>query len=313
MMRAQKKKRILLSIGMPVWNAQNYIREALNSILKQSFKDFELIISDNGSTDKTQKICEQYAKKDKRITYIRHETNRGAAWNYNYVVGLARGKYFKWAAHDDNLDPQFLRKCISVLEKDESVILAYTRAKLMDAKGVVTKLYTDRLNLDSPRVSVRYRGFHDAYKGFHECNPVFGVMRIDTLRKTKMIDNFIGSDIVLLGEFALRGRIVEIPEYLFFLRIHPGNSTYANPTVDDKISWFDPSKGGTLVLPSWRYLWEYFKAVNKIKMHFLDRMSCYGELRKWAFRKRRRLFRESIKFVLWPLIKTYGRYFYKKN
>src|SRR3989338_1106721 len=157
MMRAQKKKRILLSIGMPVWNAQNYIREALNSILKQSFKDFELIISDNGSTDKTQKICEQYAKKDKRITYIRHETNRGAAWNYNYVVGLARGKYFKWAAHDDNLDPQFLRKCISVLEKDESVILAYTRAKLMDAKGVVTKLYTDRLNLDSPRVSVRYR------------------------------------------------------------------------------------------------------------------------------------------------------------
>lgn len=296
-------KKPTVSIGMPVWNAENYIREALNSILKQTFKDFELIISDNGSTDTTQKICEQYARKDKRIKYVRHETNQGAAWNYNYVVGLASGKYFKWAAHDDNLAPAFLKECVDVLEKDESVILAYTRAQLIDAKGKVTKLYTDRLNLDSPKVSVRYRGFHDAYKGFHECNPVFGIMRIEVLKKTKMIDTFIGSDIVLLGELSLRGRIVEIPEYLFFLRIHAGNSTYANPTDDDKIKWFDPSQGGKLVLRTWRYLWEYFKGVNRVKMGLSERLLCYWELDKYAWRKKRRLFRESIKFFLWPFIK----------
>ena len=107
----------LLSIGMPVYNGQNYIKEAVNSILRQTFKDFELIISDNGSSDGTQKICEECAHKDKRIKYIRHEHNRGASWNFNYVAGLASGKYFKWAGHDDNLDPEFLKECVMARKK----------------------------------------------------------------------------------------------------------------------------------------------------------------------------------------------------
>ena len=309
----KQKKNPLLSIGMPVYNAENYIKEAINSILRQTCKDFELIISDNGSTDGTQKICEEYAHKDKRIKYIRHEHNRGAAWNYNYVVGLASGKYFRWAAHDDNLDPEFLKECVSILEKDESVILAYTRAKLIDAKGIVTRYYTDKLNLDSPRISVRYRGFHDAYKGVHECNPVFGIMPIDILRKTKMIDTFIGSDIVLLGELALRGRIVEVPEYLFYLRIHPKNSWYANATDNDKITWFDPSKSGKLIMPKWRHLWEYFKAINRVRMGFSERILCYRELIKWCWRNTRKLIREAAKFFLWPLIKLFGKVFCSNN
>ncbi|HIH32318.1 TPA: glycosyltransferase family 2 protein [Candidatus Woesearchaeota archaeon] len=300
-------KKPLLSIGMPVWNAENYIKEALDSILRQSFKDFELIISDNGSTDNTQKICEQYARKDKHIRYIRHNENKGAAWNYNFVVSLASGKYFKWAAHDDNLDPKFLKKCIDVLEKDESIILAYTRAKLIDAKGKVIKLYTDKLNLNFLRVGVRYKGFHDAYKGYHECNAVFGIIRTDVLRKTEMIANYVGSDILLMGNLSLLGKFFEVPEYLFHLRIHQGNSTYAYRTENALQSWYDPSKDGKLVLRSWRFLWEYFKAINRVKMNLSERMLCYWELDKFSWRNKKRLLRESIIFILWPFIKLFKK------
>src|SRR4030042_2346798 len=197
----------LLSIGMPVYNGQNYIKEALNSILRQTFKDFELIISDNGSSDGTQKICEEYAHKDKRIKYIRHEHNRGASWNFNYVAGLASGKYFKWAGHDDNLSPEFLKECVMALEKNDAAVLSYTRSKIIDARGEVTELYDGGLNLGSAKAHIRYKMFNDAYKRGHWCNPVFGVIRRDILIKTKMLGGFVSSDEVLLAELSLLGKM----------------------------------------------------------------------------------------------------------
>jgi glycosyltransferase involved in cell wall biosynthesis len=298
-------KKPLLSIGMPVYNGENYIKEALDSMLRQTCKDFELIISDNGSIDGTQKICEEYAHRDKRIKYIRHEHNRGAAWNYNYVVGLASGKYFRWAAHDDNLAPEFLKKCIDVLEKNSSVLLVYTKSRIIDEKRKVTELYSDKLNLESSKVHVRYKMFHQGFTGRFLCNSVFGVMPLDVIKKTIMIGNFISSDVVLLGELSLRGKIIEIPEYLFYLRVHPKNSWYANATDSDKIRWFDPSKSGKPIMTKWRHLWEYFKAINRVRMGFSERILCYWELIKWCWRNNRKLIREAMKFFSWPLIKLF--------
>lgn len=298
-------KKPLLSIGMPLYNAENYLEEALDSILKQSFKDYELIISDNGSTDATQKICMRYARKDKRIRYIRHEKNMGAAWNFNYTVSLASGKYFKWAAHDDTYAKDFLKKCIHILENDSSIILVYSKAKIIDGEGNVTELYSDKLNLLSHKVSLRYRLYHQAFTGHFWCNSVFGVMRLNTLKKTSMIGNYISSDVILLGELSLRGKIVEIPEYLFYQRIHPENSTQANKNIVDRMSWFDPSKADKLVLIKWRHLWEYAKDIFRIKMGFIDRMLCCWELNKWCWRNKKRLFRETAKFFLWPILKLF--------
>jgi glycosyltransferase involved in cell wall biosynthesis len=292
----------LLSIGMPLYNAENYLREALDSILKQSFKDFELIISDNGSTDSTQKICENYARKDKRIKYIRHEKNKGAAWNFNYVVGMAEGKYFKWAAHDDNLAKDFLKECINVLEKNDDIILVYAKAKIIDGQGKVTELYSDKLNLTSPKINVRYKMFHRAFTGHFWCNAVFGVIRLNILKKTHMIRNFISSDVVLLGELSLYGKMYEISEYLFYQRIHPENSTHANVNVNERVSWFDPSKSGKLILTRWRHLFEYAKDIFHVKMRFIERISCCWEVKKWCWRNKRGLFRETAKFFLWPII-----------
>jgi glycosyltransferase involved in cell wall biosynthesis len=116
---------IEVSIGMPVYNGEAYLAKALDSLLAQSFKDFELIISDNASTDRTQEICQEYAKKDSRICYFRQERNRGASWNFKFVLDQAQAEYFMWAACDDFWDPECLSKYVKVLNEDESVIMVF--------------------------------------------------------------------------------------------------------------------------------------------------------------------------------------------
>jgi glycosyltransferase involved in cell wall biosynthesis len=98
-----------VSIGLPVYNGQNYLRCALDSILQQDYTDFELIISDTASADASPGICQELARKDGRVRYYRNETNIGARGNYNRVFELARGEFFKWASHDDEFHPSGLR------------------------------------------------------------------------------------------------------------------------------------------------------------------------------------------------------------
>ena len=131
----------LVSIGLPVYNGEKYLREAIESILGQTFCDLELIISDNGSTDSTQEFCGEYASRDSRVRYFRHEINRGAAWNYCAVFRYSRGKYFKWASHDDLCTPTFLERCVEVLERDPRVALCTTRTTIIDGDGEAIEVY----------------------------------------------------------------------------------------------------------------------------------------------------------------------------
>src|SRR3989339_68658 len=119
------KRRPLVSIGLPVHNGEHYLRKTLKSLLSQTYPFIELIISDNASTDGTEAICKAYERLDERIRYFRSDRNRGAAWNFNRVLELAGGTYFKWAAHDDLSAPDFLASCVRILETDRSVVLCY--------------------------------------------------------------------------------------------------------------------------------------------------------------------------------------------
>jgi glycosyltransferase involved in cell wall biosynthesis len=112
----------LLTIGMPVFNGENTISKSIDSLLKQTFDDFKLIISDNASTDSTQKICEDYAKKDSRIRYIKQKKNIGLVPNWNFILNNSTTKYFMYAAADDTWDPQFVKKNLDVLESDENIV-----------------------------------------------------------------------------------------------------------------------------------------------------------------------------------------------
>src|SRR5262252_1770513 len=163
----------LVSVGLFVYNGERFIEEALISILNQTFTDFELIISDNASTDRTGKIAEAYAKRDNRIRYYRSEKNMGAGWNAQRVYELATGKYFKWAAVDDLLEPDLLRRCVEILERDPGCMVAHARTKEVDENGTLIKNYVTptKTNYDDP--VARFREM--LLSGGDRCYQIYGV------------------------------------------------------------------------------------------------------------------------------------------
>ena len=215
-----------VSIGLPVYNGANYIAAAIESILGQTFTDFELIISDNASIDGTEGICRKFAAQDSRVRYSRLEENVGAAKNFNRTVELARGEYFKWAAHDDMLDPEHLAKSVAALDGNPSAILACSGVVAIDDRGEVKEPFSGELtNIASASVADR---FGDLVWGKHLCYEVFGLIRSDALRKTPLIGAYITSDRNLLAELSLMGPFVLIPEPLLRIR-HHGTRSVSKP------------------------------------------------------------------------------------
>ena len=277
-----------VSIGLAVYNGERYLREAIDSILAQTYTDFELIISDNASIDGTAQICQEYASQDPRIRYHRNPTNIGGANNENLTFRMARGEYFRLAAHDDYLAPTLLEKCVSVLEQMPDVILVYTEIFEIDEEGKVVLTKSLRKGI-SPRPSHR---FHDLAFHDHNCEPSYGLMRSDTLRKTPLQHNFTDSDRVLLCELALHGRFFEIPEALFHKRYHPGNA-YID-WRSSRISWFNPAWKGKIILPYWLKLFHLFVVIHRVSLPLRERLSCYGTLLLWLLKYGRRMIKDVL-------------------
>jgi len=268
-----------VSIGLPVYNGENYLREAVDSILSQSFEDFELIISDNASTDATEQICRAYAAKDQRIRYYRNSTNVGAAKNFNRVFELSSGQYFKWAAHDDILTKDYLSKCVATLDQDFSIVLCYPMTKIIDEHGQFIRSYNTNIDTSSTKPQQRFRELVLTSIGYY-CFEIFGVMRSAILKKTPVIASYSASDKVLLAELSLYGRFHEIPEYLFFRRNHPQQSTKAY-NLRSRTVWFDPSKKGSLQFLMWRIFLEYCLSIKRAPLSWGKRTHGYLTMETW--------------------------------
>jgi glycosyltransferase involved in cell wall biosynthesis len=273
-----------VSIGLPVFNGEDYLEEALESILAQTYTDFELIISDNGSTDRTQEICSVYEAKDRRVSTYRNEKNLGAARNFNRVFELSSGEYFKWAAYDDVLGPEFLSRCIAVLDQDPSIVLCHTKTGRIDEHSSLVGVYEEYqyLRIGSQKPHER---FFDLIRLNHSCNIVFGVMRAGTLKMTSLIGHYPASDRVLLAQLGLIGRLYEIPEILFHRRDHPQTTWRVWGDKPERVAWYDPAKGGRITLPYWRLCFEYFMSINRVPLRWSDRLLCYGQMAR-LFRQR---------------------------
>jgi glycosyltransferase involved in cell wall biosynthesis len=281
----------LVSVGMPVYNGERFIREAIESILGQTFQDFELIVCDNASIDRTPEIVRSYAARDLRIRYERSERNRGAAYNYNRVTALARGTYIRHAAHDDVLAPTNLERCVAVLEADPGIALAYPQMSRIDEHGRVLDTFRGSLVIDDPDPVARWRTFHRLISLGSMCDPVFGLFRASVLKATPVLRPFISADMILLGDVALRGRIAEIPEVLFFERWYPGTSVNANPTLDDRAAWFDPATRSSPLnaVPHWRWLTAFLDAVARAPLTPGQRLRCAAILAPWCWEHKRGL------------------------
>jgi len=270
---AHEEKTPRVSIGLPVYNGDGYLEEAITSILSQSFDDLELIISDNASTDRTEEICRRFAAQDERVHYHRLEQNEGAAPNYNKVFELARGEFFKWAAHDDLCLPDFVELCVAALDRaPPSVVLAYPGSRYIDGDGRDLGPDTDDMRVHGGSPHSRLRR---CLATVNMAGPVFGLIRSDVLRCTRLIDSFIASDYVLIAELGLLGDFVQLPEMLFLRRIHQESSREANKDDDDVLAWFDPKRksNGRLSVRQ-RLMLEYARSVRRLVRPALERALC---------------------------------------
>ncbi len=140
MKRSDVEQTPIVSIGMPVYNDEIYIRKALDSLLTQTFHDFEIIISDNASTDNTGAVCQEYVARDHRVHYICQPRNLGPSANFTYLLAHARCEYFMWAASDDIWHPDFLKILVEALQKKPQSALSFAPYAWIDDKGDLLKI-----------------------------------------------------------------------------------------------------------------------------------------------------------------------------
>ena len=227
-----------LSIGLPVYNGEMFLAQALDCLLAQTFRDFEIIISDNASTDRTPEICRAYTRRDPRVRYVRNQRNLGAVANINRVFGLSTAPLFKWAAHDDLHRETYLERCIRLLNDHPDVVLAHCETAFIDESGepfpfnhetgsyfdpkTGFNMWADGVEIGDSAVAVE-RFWQVLFRcpwGTH----MFGVIRRASLEQTRLHRNFVGCDRALLLELALLGRFRSTPERLFLKRPYMSRS-----------------------------------------------------------------------------------------
>jgi hypothetical protein len=197
----------------------------------------------------------------------------GAARNYNRTFEVSRGEYFKWAAHDDVLAPEFLARCVPVLDQDPEIVLAYPRTRFIDPCGQASGDYEVRLRTDSLQPRVR---FHDLIWVRHWCMQVFGLIRSSAMRQTPLHGDYASADRVLLVQLAFLGRFCEIPEYLFFSRVHGQQASRMVRDLYTYAAWFKPVQQGRLVFPASKLALEHWRAVRDAALSPADRAYCYA-------------------------------------
>ena len=273
-----------VSIGLPVYNGEKYLEEAIESILAQTFTDFELIISDNASTDRTAEICQKFVVLDSRVRYYRNENNIGGGNNHIITFKLSRGKYFRWANHDDISAPEFLAKCVEGLDHNPSVVLCYSVTSIIDEKGNSEKEIDYPIG-NSIKSYERFRFL--TRRDYHDCEPFYGLIRssvlVEIMRKTGLNLNYTDADRTLLCQLSLYGPFFQIPELLFYKRYHSGSSTILYSDWRERVVWFFPNAEFHIHLPFLSQFFLYLKAITRSPISMKDKGYCYLHMVHWLF------------------------------
>jgi glycosyltransferase involved in cell wall biosynthesis len=271
----------LVSIGLFLYNGERLLEAALDSFLNQTFKNFEIIISDDCSTDRSEEICRRYAARDSRIRYGRNQRKMGAAWNVRRVYELATGKYFMQAAQDGMIQPDFLSICLDALEADDSLVFAHSLTRVIDEGGQLLENYDDRLRSSSLDPLVRAR---DLLVKSHRCHPISGLIRQDALRKLPLQGKHIGSGRVLLLQLALLGRFYEVPEFLYIRTRHSGQSPGIVSSTTARKAF----------LPEWNLAKGFILSVARSQLGLGQRLRCYSLIATWAAKYHRRIAKDLL-------------------
>ena len=274
-----------LSIGLPVYNSAAYVAESIEALLGQTFEDFELIISDNASTDSTGEICRRYEQLDSRVRYYRQPRNVGLAPNHNFCVTKARGVLFKWAAGDDLYARDLIEKCVAALDEYPDVVLAHSWTAMIDGTGTVFQANSYPLATSAPRAPERFHSMLNDSGGDDDG----GVIRKEVLLRTAMKESYHHADRTIIAELALYGRFYQVPEWLYFRRDHPDRAERAHPGVRARCANMDPRRANPWLNPLPRliaeYIGAYVRMIQRAPLTHAERRECYRYLRMWMTRR----------------------------
>lgn len=268
-------------VGVPVYNGENFLDEALTAVRNQTLSEIAVVISDNASTDGSAEIAKHHMAEDERLSVVQQPTNVGAAPNYNAAYAAAPpSDYFCWLAHDDVPMADYLASCVAALDADPGAVLAFGGTARIDTDGRQVSHAAPRPALGSPEPAVR---FADVIDPHHTNHPVFGVIRRTALDRTGLHGSYTGSDRALVAELAMLGRFIELPETLFAVREHPGRSVRAKTSTKrhTREAWFDASRAGRIVFPRWRRVRDYIGAVANAPLSSAERRRSYAAIGRW--------------------------------
>lgn len=290
-----------VTVGLPVYRGERFLQQAIDSVLQQSFGDFELLISDNASDDRSQEIARAACERDARVRFLCQAQNLGAAPNYNLLVREARGEFFKWTAHDDLIAPDFLGRCVEALDRaGPDSVLAFARQRTIDAEGRTLSELEDDCPWRGGPAHVRLEDLlGDRMRSFlHTCHPVVGLIRTKSLRRTRMIASFPSSDAALLVELALHGDWAVVDEPLFWRRLHEGTSLSANRDAAQVAEWFDTRNRTRAPLGRSRLFASHLSALRRAPLPAAEKLRCLPVLWRRFWRSEWRVIGGELKRAL---------------
>jgi glycosyltransferase involved in cell wall biosynthesis len=289
----------LVSIGLPVFNGERFISQAINSILAQDFRDFELIIADNASTDSTPAICADFASCDARIRYVRSDRNRGAAWNLNRVVELALGRYFKWCAYDDRVSGNYVSVCVRALERDAHAVLAYGKTQIIDHNDI--ELARDPGGLPDMNSPFPVQRLGSALHHGWPMHEIHGVFRLSALRRSSLHRAYYGSDRALLAEMALFGSFLRIPSATFYCREHSERSCKLNDK--DQRAFIGGDSETKYLSRRWALLLHLLE-ITRVHRQIAPRAYAFAVVLAWALTRTAIATERRLRAVVWKMFAT---------
>lgn len=217
-----------VALGMTLYNKAGHLREAMDSILAQTFSDFTLVLLDDASSDETEAVAGEYVARDGRVRYFRHAERQAMIATWREVVELAgrecpSAEYFAWASDHDRWDPGWLDSMVAELDRDPGVVLAYPMTRRMTEAGEEIQKGPRLFETDGV-VDLQSRWSYYCRYGVGAGDMVYGLMRLDVLRRAGIFRTVLRPDRMLIAEMTLFGRIRQVPAVLWFRRQSPASS-----------------------------------------------------------------------------------------
>jgi glycosyltransferase involved in cell wall biosynthesis len=291
-----------VTVGLAVYNGERYLAASIESILNQTFDNLELVICDNDSSDRTEEICRHYAAADRRVRYYRNPQNIGGVRNENRTFFLARGEFFKLAAHDDLMSLNFLEVSVAALDANPAAELVTPSVVVIDGDGAELPTTAPIAGIE-PSPAARIRALVDRR---YMCEATYGVARTSALRAIRPQGNFLHSDRIVLCELAIRAPFLFAPDAIFYRRLHTGNMFQ---DWRGRMSWFQPElkRSGRIRLPHWRLLGGYAGMLGRSNLPLGDRLRGHVEIGRWAVSARRSLVADVVYAVRMSTLGRTGR------